>query len=54
MCGVYAGQWYMQAGTEQAQGAGTDEELHLPALESEQNIDEEMEQLEAGQMEEAA
>ncbi|MGB9081560.1 MAG: ABC transporter ATP-binding protein [Desulfuromonadaceae bacterium] len=54
LCGVYAGQWYMQAGTEQAPGAGADEELQLPALESEQNIDEEMEQLEAGQMEEAA
>jgi ATP-binding cassette subfamily B protein len=52
--GVYAGQWYMQAGLVQTDGTVVDEELQLPALTAEQNIDEEMEQLESGQMEAAA
>jgi ATP-binding cassette subfamily B protein len=52
--GVYAGQWYMQAGMVQADGTVVDEELQLPALSAERNIDEEMEQLEAGEMEAAA
>jgi ATP-binding cassette subfamily B protein len=52
--GVYAGQWFMQAGLEHTCGCDADEELLLTALAAEQNIDEEMEQLEAGQMEEAA
>ncbi|GAM10284.1 putative multidrug resistance ABC transporter ATP-binding/permease protein YheI [Geobacter sp. OR-1] len=54
MCGVYAGQWYMQAGMDLTQGAGIDEDLLGPVAESEKNIDEEMEQLEAGATEDAA
>lgn len=52
--GIYAGQWYMQAGLAHASCSDADEELQLPALVADQNIDEEMEQLEAGQMEAAA
>jgi ATP-binding cassette subfamily B protein len=50
--GIYAGQWYMQAGLEGVQDG--DEELQVTALAAEQNFDEEMEQLESGQLEEAA
>lgn len=52
MCGVYAGQWYTQAGMEP--GSGLDEELLEPVAEAELNVDEEMEQLQAGHTEDAA
>ncbi len=50
--GLYADQWYMQAGIEP--GTGLEEELREPVAEAERDLNEEMAQLETGQMEEAA
>jgi ATP-binding cassette subfamily B protein len=50
--GIYAGQWYMQAGLEGVLDG--DDELQVTARVAEENFDREMEQLEAGQLEEAA